>query len=139
KGKIKPVEPVHSEITDKFCEKCEKPMLLKSGKYGDFLACSGYPDCKNTISINPNNNGTPIGIKCPIDNCAGDVVEKKSKRGNVFYGCSNYPDCTFASWDKPVLKKCPNCGVDFLVEKSTKKQGTYLLCISENCGYKETE
>lgn len=139
KGQIKPIEPAQGEITDKFCEKCEKPMILKSGKYGDFLACSGYPDCKNTMSINPNNNGNPIGIKCPKENCDGDIVEKKSKRGNVFYGCSNFPDCTFASWDKPVLKSCPNCGAGFLVEKSTKKQGTYLLCISENCGYKESE
>lgn len=139
KGKIQPVEPAQSEMTDKFCEKCEKPMMLKSGKYGDFLACSGYPDCKNTLSIHPNSNGKPIGIKCPETNCTGDVVEKKSKRGNVFYGCSNYPDCTFASWDKPVEKKCPNCGADFLVEKSTKKKGTYLLCISKNCGYEETD
>ncbi|MBW2179890.1 MAG: type I DNA topoisomerase [Deltaproteobacteria bacterium] len=139
KGKIQPVEPAQSEMTDKFCEKCEKPMMLKSGKYGDFLACSGYPDCKNTQSIHPNSNGKPIGIKCPETNCTGDVVEKKSKRGNIFYGCSNYPDCTFASWDKPVEKKCPNCGADFLVEKSTKKKGTYLLCISKNCGYEETD
>jgi DNA topoisomerase-1 len=139
KGKIQPVEPTLSEITDKFCGKCEKPMMLKSGKYGDFLACSGYPDCKNTQSIHPNSNGKPIGIKCPETNCTGDVVEKKSKRGNVFYGCSNYPDCTFASWDKPVEKKCPSCGADFLVEKSTKKKGTYLLCISKNCKYEETD
>jgi len=139
KGKIQPVEPAQSKMTDKFCEKCEKPMMLKSGKYGDFLACSGYPDCKNTQSIHPNSNRKPIGIKCPETNCTGDVVEKKSKRGNIFYGCSNYPDCTFASWDKPVEKKCPNCGADFLVEKSTKKKGTYLLCISKNCGYEETD
>ncbi len=140
KGRITPVEPSKSEMTDKLCNKCEKPMVLKSGKYGDFLACSGYPDCKNTLSINSNSgNGKTIGIKCPKVNCTGDIVEKKSKRGNVFYGCSRYPDCTFASWDKPVLKKCPNCGADFLVEKTTKKKGTYRSCISENCGYQETD
>jgi len=137
KGNVKPIEPAQGEVTDKVCDKCQKPMIMKSGKYGDFFACSGYPDCKNTQSIHSNNNGKPIGITCPETGCAGDIVEKKSKRGNVFFGCSNYPNCTFASWDKPVDKKCPDCGADFLVEKSTKKKGAYLMCISKNCGYEE--
>lgn len=137
KGRIQPVEPVAIEMSDKICEKCGKPMVLKKGKYGDFLACSGYPECKNTLSAHPNGSGKSIGIKCPRKNCPGDIVEKKSKRGNIFYGCSKFPDCTFATWNKPVEKKCPQCGADFLVEKSTKKKGDFLLCISEDCGYEE--
>jgi len=138
KGKVKPIEPSMDEISEKVCKKCGKSMVLKTGRYGKFLACSGYPDCKNTESINSTGNGKKTGVKCPEKDCTGDLVERKSKRGKIFYGCSNFPDCTFATWDKPVDKKCPDCRASFLVEKTTKKQGTVQSCLKKGCGYQET-
>jgi DNA topoisomerase-1 len=138
KGKVKPVEPSMDEITEKVCNKCGKPMVLKTGRYGKFLACSGYPDCKNTESVISSGNGKKIGVHCPEKDCSGDLVERKSKRGKLFYGCSSFPKCTFATWDKPVDKQCPDCGAPFLVEKTTKKQGTFQTCLKKGCGYQET-
>jgi len=137
KGKIHPVEPLSDEVSDKICEKCDKPMLLKHGRYGPFLACSGYPDCKNTQSVNSNNNARSVGVKCPEKKCTGEIVEKKTRQGKIFYGCNRYPECTFATWDKPVQQKCPKCGASFIVEKTTKKQGTFYVCLKKECGYKE--
>ena len=136
KGNILPVEPAEEEATDLVCEKCEQPMVVKRGRFGNFLACSGFPDCKNTKSMN-NNGGKTIGMKCPADNCTGEVVERTSKRGKLFYGCSQFPDCTFASWDLPIDKSCPQCGAPYLVEKTTKRDGTFLHCQQQGCGYKE--
>lgn len=136
KGNIEPVAPVAEEATDQICDKCERPMVVKRGRFGDFLACSGYPDCKNTKSMN-NNGGKSIGMKCPTKGCIGEVVERTSKRGKQFYGCSQFPDCTFASWDRPVAQPCPSCGATYLVEKTTKRAGTVLTCLAEGCGYKE--
>ena len=137
KGRIVPIELPEEEISDKICEKCGKPMVLKQGKFGPFLACSGYPDCKTTLSVYANGNGTSTGVKCPQKNCEGDLVEKHSKRGKVFYGCNRYPDCDYATWDKPVDKPCPICGAPFLVEKTTKKAGTFLACLDRDCGHRE--
>jgi len=111
--------------------------LYEQGKYGKFLACSGYPACKNTKSINSNQPDKATGVKCPEKGCTGEIVERRSKRGKIFYGCNRYPDCTFALWDKPVAENCPDCGAEFLVEKSTKKQGTFLTCLNKECGYKK--
>jgi len=83
------------------------------------------------------NSHKDIGVNCMESGCAGKIVEKKSKRGKIFYGCSRYPDCTFASWDRPVNKACPKCGSDFLVEKETKRDGTFLKCPKPKCGYTE--
>jgi DNA topoisomerase-1 len=138
KGKIQAVEPNSHDITDKTCEKCGKPMVIKRGRYGEFLACSGYPDCEHTQSLNSNGPGKPIGVKCPQNGCSGDVVERQSKRGKIFYGCSRFPDCNFATWDKPVATECPSCGAKFLVEKTTKKEGTVLACIENGCGFKKS-
>jgi DNA topoisomerase-1 len=137
KGIIHPVEPTTGKISDKVCDKCGKPMLIKEGRYGSFYACSGYPDCKNTQSTNSNGNGKSTGVDCPENSCNGKLVERTSKRGKIFYGCSRFPNCTFAIWDKPVAKKCPECGAEFLVEKTTKKQGTYLACYTKGCGFRE--
>jgi DNA topoisomerase-1 len=137
KGNVQAVAPAAAETTDKVCAKCGKPMVLKRGRYGDFLACSGYPDCKNTLSLSVNGAAKSTGVKCPQDGCGGDVLEKTSKRGTVFYGCSRYPDCSFATWDKPVDRPCPACGATFLVERSTKRQGTLHLCLNPDCGFKE--
>jgi DNA topoisomerase I len=137
KGAILPVSSPSIEATDRICEKCQKPMVLRRGKYGDFFACSGYPECRNTLSSNMNGRTQTTGIKCPQNNCSGEIFEKKSKRGKVFYGCSRYPECTFATWDKPVAKECPSCGAKFLLEKVTKKSGSYSYCNSSGCGYRE--
>ena len=137
KGHIQPVAPPVEEATDKICEKCGKPMVLKRGPYGDFLACSGFPDCKNTQSLSVNGSAKGIGVKCPQDGCSGELLEKTSKRGKVFYGCNRYPDCSFATWDKPVARECPACGAKFLVERTTKKQGTLQSCLNPDCGFKE--
>jgi DNA topoisomerase-1 len=137
KGNIQPVEISSEEVVDKSCDKCGSPMVIKHGRYGEFLACSAYPDCKNTQSLNSNGANSKIGIKCPEDGCDGDIVERKSRRGKIFYGCSRFPKCEFASWDKPIAQDCPQCGAKILAEKTTKKQGTFLICLSGECGYKE--
>jgi DNA topoisomerase-1 len=114
------------EMTDLVCEKCGKPMVKKLGRFGFFLACSGFPDCKNTRSI-------PLA-KCP--KCGGDVVARKTRgRGKEFYGCANYPDCDFISHFKPLPdQNCPKCGW-FMVEKYDKKNGSHKGCINPNCDY----
>ena len=137
KGQVKPVEPNTEEVTDKTCDKCGRPMVAKRGRYGDFMACSGYPECKQTQSFNSGNNAKPIGVKCPEKDCDGDLVEKTSRRGKVFFGCNRFPDCKFASWNKPVAKSCPICESPYLLEKTTKRKGTFLLCPTEGCGYEE--
>jgi DNA topoisomerase-1 len=114
--------------TDEKCEKCSSPMVVKTGRFGKFLACSGYPECKTTKPI-------PLGVKCPQD--SGDLAQKRTKKGRTFYACSNYPKCEFAIWDRPVNKPCPGCQAPFLVEKYTKQAGTSVQCRNEECGYKE--
>jgi DNA topoisomerase-1 len=138
KGKIQPIELSAEEITDKECQKCGKPMVVKRGRYGEFLACSGYPECQYTQSLNSNGSGKQIGVACPEKNCSGEIVERQSKRGKIFYGCKRFPECNFATWDKPVDKKCPACGAAFLVAKTTKKEGAFLACNDNGCGYKES-
>jgi DNA topoisomerase-1 len=137
KGNIEIIKKNLDNTKVKECDKCGKDMVVKEGKYGSFLACTGYPECKHTESVNGNSNGREIGVKCPVENCSGSVVEKKSKRGKVFYGCNQYPDCTFATWDKPVNKKCPDCSSLYLLEKNTKKDGKFLKCPNKTCNYKE--
>ena len=137
KGNIQPVEISSEEVVDKSCDKCGNPMVIKRGRYGEFLACSAYPDCKNTQSLNSIGSNHKIGINCPEKDCDGDIVERKSKRGKVFYGCSRFPKCEFATWEKPVDKECPECGANILAEKTTKKEGTFLICLSKACGFKE--
>lgn len=119
---------IQDEVTDVKCDKCGKYMVIKMGRYGKFLACPGYPDCKNTKAITQE-----IGVKCP--ECAGEIVERTSKRGRKFYGCSNYPECNFVSWDKPIREQCPKCK-GILVEKKTKKANTK-KCINPECDFSE--
>jgi DNA topoisomerase-1 len=115
------------EETDIVCEKCGKMMMKKLGRFGYFLACSGFPECRNTKSI-------PLA-KCPRPNCGGDIVARKTKgRGKEFYGCTNYPECDFISHFKPTDQNCPKCG-QFLVEKYDKKNGSQKVCINPDCDY----
>jgi DNA topoisomerase-1 len=136
KGQVEFKMPGESQVVDEKCEKCGRPMVIKEGKYGAFLACSGYPECKNTRSV--NGNGEDTGIACPSPDCTGTLVKRTSRRGRVFYGCSRFPECNFAIWDKPVAKKCPLCGAPILVERSTKKDGRFLACMHKECGYRES-
>ena len=118
--KIKP----EVELIDEVCPNCGRQLAKRHSRYGDFLACTGFPECKYTKSIIVDT-----GVKCP--NCGGNLIAKRSKRGKTFYGCSNYPECDQVYWYKPVDKKCPNCG-KLLVER-----GRMLYCSDPECGYKE--
>jgi DNA topoisomerase-1 len=118
------------QILDERCPKCESNLVLKHGRFGEFTACSNYPKCKYVKQKS-------TGVLCPKD--GGDIVEKKSRRGKVFYGCANYPDCDFTLWNKPLPEKCPDCGAPFLVEKVTKRHGRQLICNNEACSYVRSE
>jgi DNA topoisomerase I len=113
------------------CEKCGNPMVVKNGRFGRFLACSNYPTCKFTKPIE-------TGVRCPQEGCDGMIVERRTRKGKVFYSCSNYPRCTFALWDKPVAEKCPQCDHPFLVEKQGKG-GAGVRCPRKECGYRVLE
>lgn len=162
------------------CEKCGKPMVLKKGKYGEFWACSGYPECKNTLKAIKVSGKTaaketkPLDEKCPqcgaelvlrhgrygefvacsrypdcryvkqqttgvtCPECGqGEIVQKRSRRGKIFFGCNRYPDCKFVLWNKPVDQKCPECGAPFLLERATKKEGLIRHCNNSDCSFKE--
>lgn len=118
---------IKDEPAGEDCEVCGSPMVIKMGRYGKFMACSNFPDCRNTKAIVKT-----IGVKCPT--CKdGEVVERKSKKNRIFYGCSNYPECDFISWDKPVGRDCPKCN-HYLVDKK-KGRSSQVTC--SNCDYKE--
>ncbi len=111
--------------TDEICDKCGKPMVVKHGRFGKFIACSGYPDCQNIKKIVKHT-----GAECP--KCGGNIIERKSKKGRVFYGCDRYPECGFVSWDPPTKEKCPVCGKT-LMQKKTKDKRIY--CVTEGCTF----
>ncbi|HJV45402.1 MAG TPA: DNA topoisomerase, partial [Bacillota bacterium] len=117
---------IEDEVSDELCEKCQRPMVYKLGRFGKFLACSGFPECRNTKAILKET-----GVACP--KCEGTIVERKSKRKRTFYGCSHYPECDFISWDKPIERKCPKC-TSMLVEKKGKKESS-VQCTA--CDYVE--
>jgi DNA topoisomerase-1 len=159
------------------CPKCGKPLVIKSGKYGRFKACSGYPECdykdsmikKQVVPLEEKcpecgaqlvervgrfgrfiacsnypackyikKERTDTGIACP-NACGGTILKRKTRRGKFFYGCSSFPKCRFATWDEPVAKPCPKCGKLFLLQKTSKKDGTYVHCVDEACGYRDPE
>ncbi len=169
------------EETDEVCDKCEKPMIIKWGRFGKFMACSGYPECKNTKDLGEkgdSEDGTKadevegncdlcesplimkrgrfgkfiacsnypeckftkaigLGIPCPEETCEGEIAPRRSKKGRTFYGCTKYPDCKFTSWDKPIGEACPECKNPFLIEKWKKNEDPSVLC--PNCGFKKTD
>lgn len=119
---------LEEDLTDIPCEKCGRMMVIKTGRYGKFLACPGYPECKNAKPLVMQTSA-----KCP--KCGGEVIEKKSKRGYTFFGCGNWPNCDFMTWDKPTDDKCPQCGKSLF-----KRKGGLTVCLDEACGYeKKTE
>jgi DNA topoisomerase-1 len=155
------------EVTEDKCEKCGSPMVKKWGRHGRFLACSAFPECKNTKPLEeilhtdaecpecggemivrvgrygkflacrryPECKGTKpftLGIKCPREGCGGELKEKRTKKGRIFYGCGNYPRCKFATWDKPVAEPCPECGYPIMVVKTSRDKGSHLKC--PECG-----
>ena len=113
---------IEDEVTDVVCEQCGRNMVIKYGPHGKFLACPGFPDCKNTKPYLEK-----IGVACPL--CGKEVVVKRSKKGRLYYGCENNPECEFMSWQKPSKEKCPSCG-GYMLEKGSK-----LVCADEHCGY----
>ncbi len=122
------VEVLPPEETHEVCDKCGRPMNIRRGRFGRFLACSGYPECKNSRSIS-------TGVACP--QCKkNQLVEKRSRRGRLFFSCSGYPACTFSTWYQPVAETCPTCGFGILVRKETKRDGRVLACPVKGCGYK---
>ncbi len=172
-------KPLAEEVEGRSCEKCGRPMVMRKGRYGAFLACSGYPECRNTIKIVTKGDTVELkadvvleetcpncgerlvlkhgrygefiacsrypdckytkqkttGVACQRPGCQGEIVERKSKRGRVFYGCSNYPECDFVLWHKPVPETCPGCARPYLIERNTKKKGLIRYCDNENCDY----
>jgi DNA topoisomerase-1 len=168
-GKILPVDAGKAEETGENCEKCGSPMVIKRGRFGQFLACSNYPECKNTKRITKAPEPTdracdkcgaqmvirhgrfgpflacsaypkcknimpyPLGVRCPIPGCKGELVQQRSKKGKSFYSCS-LKECTFISWTKPVIQECPRCGSGVLIRKGTK-----LTCANPGCSHSEDE
>jgi DNA topoisomerase I len=120
-------EPV---VTDQECPKCGKPMLLRQGRFGEFLGCSGYPECK-TIVDPKRTEPKELGVPCPTG-CGGELTEKRSRRGKVFYGCNRYPECNFAAWDKPTDKICETCGYP-MGERNFKGRVTGYRCLNKEC------
>ncbi len=123
------IEAMKEETTGENCPQCGSAMVIKSGRFGRFIACSKYPECKTTKPIT-------TGVACPQEGCSGELTEKRSKRGKVFYSCTKYPACKFAMWDKPVTKPCPQCGAPFMAEKFSRGNSK-IICIRKECGYKE--
>jgi len=130
-GVIKAVALEQEQESGEICEKCGKSMVYKQGKYGRFLACSGYPDCHHI-------KAETTGVACPEAGCKGSLVKKVSKRGKVFFACDQYPKCNLAMWDRPIATPCPQCKAKFLVEKTSKKSGVTLHCLSKDCGYSKS-
>lgn len=120
---------IEDEVSDIPCDKCGRMMVIKHGRYGKFLACPGYPECKNAKPIVEE-----LDVPCP--ECGKKIVVKRSKKGKKFFGCSGYPDCKFVSWNEPVAEKCPECN-SYMVKKYSKKTGEYYQCSNSECGYKK--
>ncbi len=116
---------LEEDTTDIPCDKCGRMMVIKTGRYGRFLACPGYPECKNAKPLIVNT-----GARCP--ECGGEIIERKSKKGHVFYGCGNWPKCNFMSWDAPAGEDCPECGKPLFKKKTGK-----LVCMAKDCGYEK--
>ena len=116
---------LEEDVTDIPCEKCGRLMIIKTGRFGRFLACPGYPDCKNAKPLVTKTNA-----KCP--KCGASVIEKKSKKGHTFFGCESWPECDFMTWDKPTNETCPQCGKSLF-----KRKGGILACLNEDCKFEK--
>ncbi len=119
---------VADEVTEEICDQCGRNMVIKLGRFGKFLACPGFPECRSTRPLLE-----PVGVKCP--RCEGDLVTRRSKKGRKFFGCSRFPECDFVTWDQPSKVKCPECG-DLMVEKKGAGKVASLRCVNQNCSHK---
>jgi DNA topoisomerase-1 len=119
---------IEDKVSDEVCENCGRNMVIKMGRYGKFLACPGFPECRNTKPLYEE-----IGVKCP--SCGNPLVIRRSKKGRKFYGCSTYPECEFVSWDLPAPDPCPKCGKLMVVKGS--KQGQRHLCTNPECRFEK--
>ncbi len=119
------------EPTNEKCETCGSPMVIRSGRFGRFMACEKYPECKTTKSI-------PLDFKCPKPGCEGQLVQRRSRKGRPFYGCNKYPACDFVIWNPPFKEACPKCGATFITERKLKSGKKY-ACVTENCGWEREE
>jgi len=124
---IEEVEIAPEEIGEP-CPRCAKPLVKRRGRYGEFIACSGYPACSYTRPVG-------IGVRCPVDN--GEVVERRTRKGRMFYGCANYPACTFTSWDRPTGRMCPQCGQMLVAKRAKRGAVPAVACSNKECDYKE--
>jgi len=124
----RPIEKVKvpDEVSDVVCDKCGAMMVYKMGRFGKFLACPNFPECRNTKPIVEK-----LDVPCP--KCGAALLKRKSKRGKPFYGCEKYPECDFVSWDKPVAEKCPKCGS--LMVSKMGQHGAYTMCTNKECAY----
>jgi len=122
-------ERAEDEATNDQCPACGKPMVIKHGRFGKFIACSGYPDCKTTKPIT-------TGIACPETGCAGELTERRSRRGRTFYSCSAYPNCKFVVWQRPVAEACPKCGASFVTERAARGR-LVRTCVREGCDFRQ--
>jgi len=129
---LESIKGILDEPTDYVCEKCGRPLVKKLGRFGFFLACTGFPECRFTRPV-------PLA-DCPREGCGGKIVARRRQggRGKEFYGCTNYPACDFVTYFKPLEQRCPRCG-QFLVEKEDKQRGAYKSCINPDCDYLHTQ
>ncbi|HEU4403349.1 MAG TPA: type I DNA topoisomerase [Candidatus Polarisedimenticolia bacterium] len=118
------------KVLNEPCPQCGKPLAVKDGRFGEFTACSAYPECKY-IKLKE------VGLDCPRKGCGGRIVERRSRRGRVFFGCNNYPKCDFVTWYRPIAERCPSCDNPYVLEKVTKKDGTTHFCDHEGCSFKK--
>ncbi|MBR1779219.1 MAG: type I DNA topoisomerase [Clostridia bacterium] len=123
-----PLDKTAEEESDVVCDKCGRKMVVKFGRYGKFLACPGYPECKNIKNIEDK-----LGVKCP--KCGGEIVKRFTKRGRIFWGCNKYPDCDFVSWDEPSEKNCPKCNKMLFIKRN--KSGAKYYCADKECGFEK--
>ena len=120
-------------VEGRTCPKCDSPLIIRAGRYGKFIGCSAYPNCKY---IEPLEKPQDTGVECPECH-KGTMVSRKSRYGKQFYSCSRYPDCKYAVWNEPIAEPCPNCGWPILTLKTTKRKGTEKVCPQKECGYSE--
>lgn len=124
---IEEVEMTPEEIGEA-CPRCGRPLVKRRGRYGEFIACSGYPECSYTRPVG-------IGVRCPLD--GGEIAERRTRKGRIFYGCTNYPACTFTSWDRPIGRSCPQCGSILVAKRARRGTVPPVACSNKQCTYKE--
>ncbi len=123
--------PPAQTLLEENCPRCDNPLAVRNGRFGEFTACSNYPKCRYV-------RRKTLEVACPQTDCGGEIVERKSRRGKTFYGCDRYPECRFVLWNKPIKKACPQCDAGFVLEKATKKQGVLHYCHDESCDFRES-